>query len=863
MKHSGRVRRAIAPKLDWMGGLTLMFRLTKQFFAASLPLAAIATFDSAALATEAKSQAVVSQKLPLLFFENRGQLDSRVQFAGRRGGLATYFTKDSFVVDCSEAGQTVMGETAYRGATLRYTFEGASADAKLVGEEPNDARFNFIKGTQPEKWVTDVPSFGVVRYQSLYPGVDLVVRDANGTLEYDLVLAPGASLDQVRIRCEGADRLGIDSEGSLVASTKWGDLKQKFPQTWEVGADGSRQAIDSKFVMLGDDSYGFAAPDRTEGSAIVVDPGLTYSSFIGGTNTEHGCGVSVDEQCALFIAGDTKSVDFPVWPGSYDLTHNGDVDTFCSKVDATGGKLVYSTFLGGALGDFGHGVIVDNKGQAHITGGTKSIDFPITAGAFQSIQMGEGDVFVTKLNDKGTGLVYSTFVGGTGDEGSLGGQGIAVDSTGAVYVTGFTGSADYPVTAGVYQSALAGVVDVFCTKVSPDGSALAYSTYIGGANLDIANAIDIDAAGNAYCGGWSISNDYPTTPGAFETVPNGNSNGVMSRLNATGSALDWSSYTGGSSDVVRGVAVEGQEAYVAGYTLSSVYPATAGAIQTGPGGNGDAFLMRFNATGTGVFYATYLGGIEVDVANNLDTDINGSAYLTGWTESSNFPVTASIAYDSTYNGAQDAFITRVSGDGAILEYSSFFGGTGYDVGFAMNVHEVGSFYMAGGSFSADLPTTPGSLDTTYNGNEDIYMVLMPAGPNSCPNPASSGVYGPSEIDSNGYQPSLVATTLPKVPSHALNISLTGAAPNSATFMVIGKSPLAMFFDQGTLLVLPTFVVNVGLTDGTGSLLLSTPVLDNPNFCDDHVYLQALVNDRDATSLFKLTTSNGVHLHFGF
>lgn len=839
-----------------------MIRTSRVLRAACLPAFCVASLSASATAVEAQTQPIVQQKLPLLFFENQGQLDSNVKFAARRGGLATYFTSDAFVVDISEAAETVMGETKYRGATLRYTFEGASAAANVLGEEPNAARFNFLKGNSPSNWFVDVPSFGQVRYDDLYPGVDLVVRDASGTLEYDLVLAPGASLEQVRIRCEGADRLRIDDSGSLVASTMWGELTQKFPQTWEVDADGSRKAIDSKFVMLDEQTYGFAAPDRADGSSIVVDPGITYGSYLGGSDTEHGCGVSVDQLCALFIAGDTKSIDFPVRVGSYDLTHNGDVDTFCTKVDATGGLLVYSTYIGGSLGDFGHGVIVGNDGAAYITGGTKSIDYPVTPGAFDTTQNGQGDCFVTKLNAAGTALVYSTYVGGISEEGSLGGQGIAVDALGDVYVAGFAGSPDYPITPGAYQTLMNGVVDVFCTKLFADGSAIHYSTLIGGVDLDIANAIDIDSNGNAYVGGWALSSDYPRTPGAFANTPNGNSNGIMSRVNATGTGLDWSTFTGGSSDVVRGVAVEGDEAFVAGYTLSSVFPATAGAAQTVPGGNGDAFLMRFNNTGTGVHYATYLGGVEVDVANNLDTDVNGSAYLTGWTESSDFPTTLS-AFDLTYNGQQDAFVTRVAADGSVLEYSSFFGGSAYDVGFAMNVHEVGAFYMAGGTFSSDLPTTPGAWDTSLNGNEDIFMVLMPAGPNSCPNAATATSYGTSEIDSQGGQPVLSAVTLPKVPSHALVLNISSAQPNSAVFFLLGKIPASIPFDSGTVLLIPTFVVPVGFTDALGSLTVLTAVADNPNFCNDDVYIQAIINDRDSTTFYKKTTTNGVHLLFGF
>lgn len=839
-----------------------MSRFHVRLMLASASLAALLSSEAQiAAAATPDSKAVKTAKLPLLFFANQGQLDASVKFAAKRGGLATWFTANSMVVDLAEAGVTFSGDTSYRGTTLRYTFEGAST-ANVVGEQPNEARFNFLKGSDPSTWRTNVPTFGSVRYDSLYPGVDLLVRDASGVLEYDLVLAPGASLDQVRIRCEGAESLSIDSEGCLVAQTQWGELKQRFPQTWVTNADGTRTPIDSKFVLLGDDSYGFAAPDRDPSQGVVVDPGLSYSSFIGGSDNEHGCGVSVDQECALFIAGDTKSIDFPTVTGSYDVTHNGDVDIFASKTNAVADKLVYSTFLGGTLGDFGHGVIVDSNGFAYITGGTKSTDYPVTPGAFDPTHNGQGDTFVTKLSVDGASLLYSTFVGGVGEEGSLGGQGIAVNGNGEVYVAGFSGSPDYPVTVGAYGTTFQGVVDVSLTKLNATGTGLIYSTFIGGTDLDIANGIDVDATGAAYIGGWAISSNYPTTPGAFASVPNGNSNGIISKISPDGSTLVYSTFTGGSSEVVRGVAVEGNELFATGYTLSSVYPATVGAYDTTPNGNGDAFVMRFNPTGTGVAYASYLGGIEVDVGNGIDTDVNGQAYVTGWTESLDYPVTALTAYDSTYNGAQDAFCTRFLSNGSNIDYSSYVGGSGYDVGFAMNVHDVGAFYMAGGTFSGDFPTTVGAYDQTLNGLEDIFMVLMPAAPTACVNLAQAVTYGAGETNTLGSTANLVNLSPPKVPNAHFSIKLTGATANAPAFVLFGKTAANATFDSWTLLVTPDRVVPAGVTDAGGQLVIQIPIGDNSNFCDDNLFVQMAVIDPLLGTFYNVQLSNGLQLTLG-
>ncbi len=807
------------------------------------------------------TSAMKSTHLPVLFFENQGQIDPAAKFAARRGGLGVYMTNDTFVLELDETAASVDGESDYRGAVLRYAFEGASKDVVLRGEDPNAAKFNFLRGQDPGAWRSNVPSFGAVRYQGLYPGVDLIVREQQGSLEYDLELAPGASLDQVRIRCEGAESLSLGAKGELVATTKWGELTQRFPTSWQLDAKGNRHPVDSHFVMLDSQTYGFAAPNLDAGLGLVVDPGISYGAYLGGSGTEHGCGVSVDQGCNLFIAGDTKSIDFPTQAGSFDVTQNGDVDVFCIKTDATGSQMHYSTYIGGSLGDFGHGVVVDKAGYAYVTGGTKSLNFPVTVGAFDTSENGAGDTFVTKLTPEGDSLVWSSFLGGASEEGSLGGQGIAVDDFSNVYVGGFAGSSNFPTTPGAYDTTFNGIVDVFCTKFLPNGSGLAWSTFIGGIDVDIANSIDIDTQGNAYVGGWSISNDYPTSPGAYASVPNGNSNGIVSKISADGSQLLLSSFTGGSSEVVRGVAVEGQDVYAAGYTLSSVFPTTVGAFDTTPNGNGDGFVLRLNSTGTAAVYATYIGGIEVDVINGIDTDVNGEAYLAGWTESLDYPTT-STAFDPTYNGAQDAICTRLTADGSAADYSTYIGGSGFDVGFAMNVHAVGSFYEAGGTFSTDFPTTTNSIDQTWNGNEDIFMVLMPAGPSTCVTTSTQTEYGTSEVDSGGGHPHLQALGLPKVPNQTFGLRLDNTVANQPVFLLIGVQPTAVPFDHGTLYVVPNWLYAVGMTDGTGTLVLPLPVGDNANFCDDDVYLQMAVMDPASPTHYQVALSNGLHLLFG-
>jgi hypothetical protein len=821
----------------------------------------LAISASGAEPSPAAARAPVVTKVPMLFFENVGQLAPEVRYAGRRGSLATFFVADGFTVRFESSASTRFGQTFGRSSILRYTFEGADPGAEVLAEDPNAARFHFFKGQDPANWRTHVPTFSTVRYHGIYPGVDVVVRDASGILEYDLVVEPGVDLAQVRIRCEGAERLSLGDDGVLRAETVFGTLEQRQPRTWQVGSDGARHPVDSRFVLLSDDTYGFVAPDRDPQRGAVVDPGLTYSSYLGGTDTEHGCGADVDRLCGLYVTGDTLSVDYPVKAGSFDVTQNGDFDVFVTKIDPTGGHIIYSTFVGGANGDFGHGIAVNDDFEAFISGGTESANFPVTLGAADTSYNGSGDAYLTKLSADGGSLVFSSFLGGSGGEGSLGGQALAIDATGAVFLTGFSGSANFPATAGAFDSSLNGLADVFAAKFAPDGSSMAYATLIGGVEIDIGNAVDIDDQGNLYIVGFAESDDYPTTAGAFETTPNGFSNGIVTKVNSTGGALMFSSFAGGSSEVIRGVGVENDEAFVAGYTFSSILPVTAGAFDTTAGGNGDGFVMRFDVSGSTIQYASYLGGTGVDVINDVDTDVLGNAYYAGTTDSVDFPVTPT-AFDTTFNGVRDAFCARASADGSVLEYSSYVGGSGNDVSYALNVHDIGAFYMVGGTLSADFPTTQGAVDETYNGLEDVFIVLMPAGASTCSAAATASSYGTSEVDSQGFAPALAAVTLPTVPSLGLNIALTNAKPNAGVFMIIGTSMANSPFDGGTLLVAPILIKAAGTTDAAGAFQWTLAIVDNPNFCGDELFLQAAVMDRASPSSYQVTLSNGVALTFG-
>jgi hypothetical protein len=391
--------------------------------------------------------------------------------------------------------------------------------------------------------------------------------------------------------------------------------------------------------------------------------------------------------------------------------------------------LIYSTYIGGSSWDQGNGIAVDGSGNAYVTGFTKSTDYDVTAGAFQTTGGGTYyDVFVTKLNASGSGLVYSTYIGGSGDDE---GYGIDIDGSGNAYVTGYTKSTDYDITAGAFQTTHGGNKDVFVTKLNASGSGLLYSTYIGGNDYENGYGIAIDGSGNAYVTGYTYSSDYDVTAGAFQTTYGGNIDVFVTKLNASGSGLLYSTYIGGSGeDRGYGIAVDGSgNAYVTGYTTSTNYDVTPGAFQTTHGGGFyDVFVTKLNASGSSLVYSTYIGGGVDDQGYGIAVDGSGNAYVTGWTESGDYDVTAG-AFKTTKDGFYDVFVTKLNASGSSLVYSTYIGGSNRDFGYGIAVDGSGNAYVTGSTSSTDYDVTAGAFQTILGGGYDVFVTkLCPCNP---------------------------------------------------------------------------------------------------------------------------------------
>lgn len=556
-------------------------------------------------------------------------------------------------------------EQARQGIALSLRFIGSNPSASIKARKEEPGTVNFFIGNAPTKWQTNLHSYAEIIYPELWPGIDMVFRDIGGVLKYDLTIQPGANLSDIRLAYDGADTISTDDEGNLLIHTPMGRLTEQRPVSYQQDEE-QQLPVTTEFVLErqpdGTLAFGFTAgSDYNPRFPLVIDPGLVYSTYLGGSSFDTGIGIAVDTSGNAYVIGRTSSADFPTTPGAFQVTSVGG-DAFITKLNPEGSALVYSTYLGGNIPvqfsdiDTGFAIAIDTSGNAYVTGVAFSDDFPTTPGAFQTTSKGDADAFVTKLNPAGSALVYSTYLSGSDfDEGI----GITVDTSDNAYVIGATVSTDFPITLGAFQTSSRGGADAFITKINPAGNALVYSTYLGGSDTDQGFGIAVDTAANAYVTGWTISADFPTTPGAFQTSFKA-TNAFVTKLNPTGSALIYSTYLGGSSgDVGRGIAVDTSgNAYVTGAAGSIDFPITPDAVQTSLLGTTDAFVTKLNPAGSALIYSTYLGGSNFDQGIGIAVDSSSNVYVTGVADSMDFPTTPE-AFQTSLQGVENAFIAKL------------------------------------------------------------------------------------------------------------------------------------------------------------------------------------------------------------
>jgi Bacterial Ig-like domain (group 1)/Beta-propeller repeat len=752
-------------------------------------------------ATKARLNEVYGQ-MPLSFETNVGQVDPHVDFISRGSGYTLFLMPREAVLALRAApalpttGGGRNDHASATGAVLRMKFVGSEPKPQVVSQEELPGKINYFTGKDPGRWRTGISTYAKVAYQNLYPGVDLVYYGKQRQLEYDFVVRPGTDPNIISLSFEGADQLEIDAQGELVLHLGGGEVRQRKPLIYQE-VDGIRHEIAGSYKLKDRNTVGFQLASYDASMPLVIDPVLVYSTFLGGGPSDQGHDITVDASGSAYVTGFTQSSDFPTTVGSFDTTHNGLVDVFVTKLNPAGSALVYSTFLGGSVNDFGSAIAVDTSGNAYVTGSTSSPDFPTTVGAFDTTHNGVVDVFVTKLDPAGSALVYSTFLGGSDfDEGN----GIVVDTTGNAYVTGGTFSPDFPTTAGAFDTTFnAGELDAFVTKLNPSGSApLVYSTFLGGSDQDFGRDIALDASDNAYVAGFTQSLNFPTTVGAFDTTPNGTVDAFVTKLNPTGSApLVYSTFLGGSgNDEILGLRVDTSgNAYVTGGTESPNFPTTVGAFDTTFNGVFDVFVTKLNPFGSApLVYSTFLGGNERDFLADIAVDTSGNAYIAGLTRSPDFPTTVD-AVDNIFGG-NEVFVTKLNPSGsAPLVYSTFLGDSSQDFRFGIAVDTFGNAYITGSTESPNFPTTIGAFDTTHNGTRDVFVtklstIDLPAtltlNPPTATNPVDSQHCVTATVqDASGNPVANVVVRFQVIGSVDTSGSATTASNGEATFCYFG------------------------------------------------------------------------------
>ncbi len=789
-------------------------------------------------------------KQPIYFERNEGQINTSVNYLTRGTGYTFYFTPQEVVM--------VLQNQATSSSVLKIQFMQANPYPLIKGLEEQACKSNYFIGHDPEKWHTNVSNYTKIQYQDLYPGINAIFYGHEQQLEYDLCVAPGGNPQDARLHIEGAQTLLVDENGHLrIVMDNAHEVLMQKPFVYQV-LNGNQVAIEGKYVLLAQNEIGFALGTYDIHQTLVIDPVLVYSTYLGGIDFDSGNAIAVDSNGNAYVTGDTLSLDFPITGGAYQPTLTGSVDVFITKFNPTGSALIYSTYLGGSSVDHASAIALDSSGNAYITGDTNSADFPTTPGAFQTIfGFGAKDAFVTKLNATGSALVYSTFLGGNDLDF---GYGIAVDSSGNAYITGQTSSNNFPTTVGAFQTALNGSSDAFVTKFNSTGSApLVYSTYLGGSNGNKGNAIAIDSSGNAYITGQTSSNNFPTTAGAFQTAQPSNINSAfVTKLTPVSLApLIYSTYLGGSGNSSANgtsIAVDSNgNAYVTGTTFFD-FPITSGAFQTVFSGNGDAFVTKFNATGSTLIYSTYLGGSDVVSGSSIALDNNGNAYITGMTTSIDFPVTPT-AFQPTLKGATDAFITKFNATGSALVYSTYLGGTINNIGHAIAVDSNGNAYITGETISNDFPTTLGAFQMVYGGNDDGFVTKFAIG-----TPTINSITPISGTGNGGTPVTITGTNF----SNATAVFF-GAIP--ATFIIDNDNQITAFAPSQTGTVSVTVIAPGGTSSITPAdsftytqepTMLTFFVSPNPVVAGQSLTLTAIVTPADATGtvtfLDQITTT---------
>ncbi len=687
-------------------------------------------------------------------------------------------------------------------ALVRLELAGSPVDSEPRGERALPGLHHYLIGNDAACWTRDVRGFAGVRYPCVAEGIDLVLREEHGRLEYDLEVNAGADLASVIIACRGVNRLELGEDGSLLMHTELGTLRQSPPKSEVLLPSGEKREVPVHFRIVDEDHFGFESPGRDCSLDLRIDPGLVWSTYLGSSGSLGGSETMtasvVDAVGCVTMTGWANGYDFPTTPGAMVATPPGGAVVIVTKLDPTG-NLVYSSTIGAhAGGARGLALALDGLGRATVGGiifnGTLFVsDFPTTPGAFDTVMSsGNTSGFALRLSELGDNLVFSTFIEGTIDGSRV--DALDIAPSGATVVGGYTLSAAFPVTAGAFDTTYSPIQEGFVTRLDPTGSFLEWSTFLGGSNTDDVTALKVDWTDQVTVVGLTGSQDFPFTPGAFShTVANGGS--FITRLNAQGSALVWSTFLGGTSQpgggagLASGLALEPRGGVIViGNCTDPTFPTTPGALFSAfpPSGTTHSFVARVSPTGSSLIYSTLLSFAAV--AHDVVVDASGVATVAGLDLNSTMPTTPG-AYDPSHANVVDGFIARINPTGTKLYYSTMFGSPGTDD--ATTLALIGPHRVAfGGSTQSGLPTTPASFDQTYNGgNNDCFAAVLDLFLQG------SRGYGRSTPTCLG-EVVMNVTRMPAAGAQDFGFYCSGAPPSSNGWLILGTEAPVPTLAQG-------------------------------------------------------------------
>ncbi|MCX7697830.1 MAG: SBBP repeat-containing protein [Bacteroidales bacterium] len=665
------------------------------------------------------------------FIENKGQWPDEVFYLCKMHGINVWITKyginytfyrsEERIREVGEGKGTKwidemeLYEDVVAGHRVLMEFKEHNLNPVREGRRRAGGYYNYL--TNDGGHVREVGLFREVILKDVYDGIDVRYYFDGGELRYEWIVREEGNVNKIKFTLRGMDRIKKEN-GSLTFETQFGMVEIENLLTYDN--DG---VLVKSWYEERERTWGFGIEKCDYHGRLVIKPLMHFRSF-GQYFDEQAEDIVVDGTGCAYITGYTWSEDYDVTIGSFQNKNDGEYDVFVTKLNNSGTALVYSTYLGGKRNDYSFGITVDSMGCVYITGETYSADFNVTIGSFQTWYGGKGDAFIAKLNNTGTRLMYSTFLGGSENDA---GSDISVDNKGCVYVTGLTESDDFDVTSGAYQTIAGKEKDAYVAKLNSSGTALMYSTYLGGSDADYGYDIAVDGTGCAYITGWTKSVDFDVTVGAYQVKHGGEKYDVfVTKLNSDGTSLVYSTYLGGSGNEWGwGITVDDKGyAYVTGFTESTDFDVTKGAYQEKNAGGYDAFITKLNNVGTELVYSTYLGGNGNEWSSDIAVNNAGFVFITGFTESNDFDVT-SKAYERKHGGGdKDVFVTKLNILGTGLIYSTYLGGDSDEWSWGIAIDGTGNAYVAGCTRSRTFDVTVGAYQKMMKGFNDVFVTKI-------------------------------------------------------------------------------------------------------------------------------------------